>query len=192
MPSGGSSSSSSAEWRQLGPRLTIDLDIVPAPSEPNVRLLGERLQALDAVVREPVNRRLPVTLDLLQTRLGTKRGGQLRIRTKRGPVDILWRLHDGRGYEELFGGSVVLSDDEREVRVIGIDDLVDVKKGAGRPKTCGTSSVSDSTTIGDDARRRSLPFQHSPGQTMRKVLALLRSLAAAKLGNAAFGVEQKL
>jgi hypothetical protein len=117
-----------------GPRLTLDLDIVPATSDSNVRHLNDCFRELDAVVREPGNRRLPVTNELLQAARETTRAGQLRIRTKRGPVDILWRLHDGRGYDELLGGSVALSDDEREVRVIGIDDLIQVKKSAGRPQ----------------------------------------------------------
>jgi len=117
-----------------GPRLTFDLDIVPASSEPNVRKLGTALHDLGAVVREPGNRPLPLTMELLISSRTSESAGQLRLRTTRGPLDVLWRLHDGRTYETLFGDSVVLSDDEREVRVIGIDDLIDVKIGAGRPQ----------------------------------------------------------
>ncbi len=117
-----------------GPRLTVDLDIVPASSGENVGRLGVALEHLGAVVREPGNRRLPVTSDLLRSTCSAESAGQLRLRTSKGPVDILWRLHDGRGYDELFGDSVALSDDEREVRVIGIGDLIDVKIGAGRPQ----------------------------------------------------------
>jgi hypothetical protein len=117
-----------------GPRLTLDLDIVPSSSPANVSLLGERLVGLDAVVREPGSRRLRMTPSLLRAAIESLQGGQLRIRTRLGPLDILGRLHDGRGYDELFDGSVVLSDDEREVRVIGIDDLIAVKTGAGRPQ----------------------------------------------------------
>ncbi len=117
-----------------GPRLTFDLDIVPGASESNVRKLGAALQDLGAVVREPGSRRLPLTMELLRSSRAAESAGQLRLRTTRGPLDVLWRLHDGRDYDGLVGGSVVLSDDEREVRVIGIGDLIDVKIGAGRPQ----------------------------------------------------------
>jgi hypothetical protein len=117
-----------------GPRLTFDLDIVPASAEPNVRKLGTALQDLGAVVREPGNRRLPLTMELLISSRTAEPPGQLRLRTTRGPLDVLWRLHDGRNYETLVGDSVILSDDEREVRVIGIGDLIEVKVGAGRPQ----------------------------------------------------------
>lgn len=117
-----------------GPRLTFDLDIVPASSEANVQRLGTALQDLAAVVREPGSRRLPLTMELLRSSRAAESAGQLRLRTTKGPLDVLWRLHDGRNYESLVGTSVVLSDDEREVRVIAIGDLIDVKIGAGRPQ----------------------------------------------------------
>lgn len=117
-----------------GPRVTFDLDIVPATSESNLHALASALRALDAVVREPGNRVIPMTLDLLEASRVARTGGQIRLRTTKGPLDILWRLHDGRGYGELLAGAVTLSDDERQVRVIGLDDLIDVKSRAGRPQ----------------------------------------------------------
>lgn len=107
---------------------------MPSSSELNVRKLGKALQDVGAVVRETNNRQLPLTMNLLCSSRTAQSAGQLRLRTTRGPLDILWRLHDGRDYKTLVGGSVVLSDDEREVRVIGIGELIDVKIGAGRPQ----------------------------------------------------------
>jgi len=46
----------------------------------------------------------------------------------------LWRLHDGRGYADLLESSIVVSDDERQARVIGLEDLIGVKERAGRPR----------------------------------------------------------
>ncbi len=117
-----------------GPRVTFDLDVVPATSESNVRALASALCVLNAVVREPGDRVIPVTLDLLDASRVAPSGGQIRLRTSHGPLDVLWRLHDGRGYRELLAGAVTLSDDEREIRVIGLDDLIDVKSHAGRPQ----------------------------------------------------------
>jgi hypothetical protein len=117
-----------------GPRVTVDLDVVPSSAAPNVERLGERLESVDAVIREPGNRRLPVTAELLRSTISAPSGGQLRLRTKLGALDILWRLHDGRGYDDLLPTSVVLSDEARSVRVIGLDDLIVVKEAAGRPQ----------------------------------------------------------
>lgn len=116
------------------PRLTFDLDIVPETSAPNVDRLQRALAAIHAVVRDPAQRVLPVTVDFLRVTLQSPAGGQLRFATDVGPIDVLWRLHDGRGYGELLPGSAVLSDDERTVRVIGKKDLLDVKRTAGRPQ----------------------------------------------------------
>ena len=114
------------------PRLTFDLDIVPNPSTVNVDRLVRALETLGAYVREPGNRRLPVTRQLLTG--SVKRAGQLRLRTRSGPLDILWRLHDGSGYREIAARSVVLADQERRIRVVGIEALIEIKQAAGRPR----------------------------------------------------------
>ncbi len=58
----------------------------------------------------------------------------MRTRTAAGPLDILWRLHDGRSYLDLVGRSCLLTQDELDVRVLGLDDLIDVKSAIGRPQ----------------------------------------------------------
>jgi len=92
------------------PRVTLDLDIVPNTSAPNVERLGSALTQLAATIREPGERRLPVSPRLLTESAASTVGGQLRLRTRYGPLDLLWRLHDGRGYRELEPHSVLLSD----------------------------------------------------------------------------------
>jgi hypothetical protein len=119
------------------PTVTGDLDIMPRADEENIALLAGVLATLHAVVREPrsTGRRLEVTVDLLkQTAEEASFGGQLRTRTAAGPLDILWRLHDGRGYRDLVGRSCVLTEDELRVRVMGLDDLIEVKTAIGRPQ----------------------------------------------------------
>ncbi len=119
------------------PTVTGDLDIMPADDEGNIRLLATVLATLHTVVREPrsTGRRLEVTGDLLtQTAASATFGGQLRTRTAAGPLDILWRLHDGRGYRDLVSRSCLLTEDELRVRVMGLDDLIDVKAALGRPQ----------------------------------------------------------
>jgi hypothetical protein len=119
------------------PTITGDLDIMPRADDRNIAHLAAVLARLQAVVREPrsTGRRLPVTLELLvQTSQQLRQGGQLRTRTSAGPLDILWHLHDGRSYGELVDRSAVLSEDDLSIRVIGLDDLIQVKKAIGRPQ----------------------------------------------------------
>ncbi|MFI5396209.1 MAG: hypothetical protein ACHQ9S_11820 [Candidatus Binatia bacterium] len=116
------------------PRLTFDLDIVPDPSPANIERLAAALQRLEAYVREPGDRHIPASRQLLMESAHAAAPGQLRLRTQYGPVDILWRLHEGRGYRELESDSVVLSDTERQIRVLGIETLIAVKEAAGRPR----------------------------------------------------------
>lgn len=117
------------------PTVTGDLDIMPRADEENIERLAGVLDRLRTVVREPhsTGRRIAVTIDLLkQTAQSAARGGQLRTRTSSGPLDVLWRLHDGRGFADLVDRSVVLAQDELSVRVIGLDDLIAVKAAIGR------------------------------------------------------------
>jgi hypothetical protein len=119
------------------PTITGDLDIMPADDDGNIARLASVLATLHTVVREPrsTGRRIEVTADLLkQTAKSTNFGGQVRTRTVAGPLDILWRLHDGRGYGDLVGRSCLLTEDELRVRVIGLDDLIEVKTAIDRPQ----------------------------------------------------------
>lgn len=102
------------------PRMTFDLDIVPEASQANAERLARALGHLRAVVRDPARRALPVTMDLLIATMGSPQGGQLRFNTDAGPIDILWRLHDGRGFAELLAHSVTRSDDERTILVVDL------------------------------------------------------------------------
>ena len=119
------------------PTITGDLDIMPHAEEENIARLGGVLATLHTVIREPrsTGRRLEVTADLLkQTAAGAAFGGQVRTRTAAGPLDILWRLHDGRGYRDLVGRSRLLTEGELRVRVMGLDDLIEVKTAIDRPQ----------------------------------------------------------
>lgn len=122
---------------QGAPTMTGDLDILPNAAQSNVARLADVLRDLGAVVREPRSsqRRIEVTVELLQqTVAAAPVGGQLRTLTTAGPLDILWRLHDGRTYGDLLAGSELLTDDNFSVRVLGLDDLIEIKSSIGRPR----------------------------------------------------------
>jgi hypothetical protein len=108
------------------PVTTQDLDIVHHLTPENVARLERVLRALHAVIREPGRRRLEPDTALLLS------GGQVRLITDFGPLDVLGRLHDGRGYEELLDRTEELRDAEHQVRVVDLPMLIEIKGGTGR------------------------------------------------------------
>jgi hypothetical protein len=86
------------------------------------------LEELHAVVRDPAGR------DLSPTRRHLEAGGQLQLLTDFGPLDVLGSLHDGRGYDELFGKSETVGDGTLQIQVLDLPTLIEVKAGTGRAK----------------------------------------------------------
>jgi hypothetical protein len=110
------------------PTTTQDLDIVHRRTPDNVDRLVALLDRLGAFVREPGNRRLRVTTTVLAG------PGQHNLSTDLGPLDPLGTLHDGRGYDELVGTSVLMEDGTLRIRVIDLNTLIGIKSSTGRNK----------------------------------------------------------
>jgi hypothetical protein len=110
------------------PVTTLDLDIVPEQSGPNVARLLEALRSLDARIRDAAGRDLRPDATLLSG------AGQILLTTRLGPLDVLCRLHDGRGYGELLPVTVELQDETRRIRVLGLADLIAIKSSTGRSR----------------------------------------------------------
>lgn len=108
------------------PTTTQDLDIVPEQSEANLDRLLTLLRAHDTLVRDPAGRRLEPSAMALRGR------GQLQLITDLGPLDILCRLHDGRGYEELASHSVPIAAGDLHFKVLDLPTLIEIKRGTGR------------------------------------------------------------
>jgi hypothetical protein len=108
--------------------MTQDLDIVYRMTPENLARLSAVLDRLQAYVRELGQRRLRPDASHLAS------GGQINLLTTLGPLDLLGRLHDGRGYDDLVPHSEVLSDATRQVRVIDLPTLIEIKSSAGRAK----------------------------------------------------------
>jgi predicted nucleotidyltransferase len=101
-------------------RGTRDLDIVPAPDLLNLSRLGEALASLGAPAGDP--HRL-------------KRAPWVRLATDYGPLDLLnIELLDGvrLTYEQLRGRVEQVELEGRTVLVVGLDDLIRMKRVAGR------------------------------------------------------------
>jgi transcriptional regulator with XRE-family HTH domain len=108
------------------PRLTNDLDIVPRPALVNHSRLAEALIELEAVTRG--TRPVPVTDP---QRLARANG--VFLSTKFGKLDVLKaELVLGGSYEDLRRNAVERPYGELTVLVAGVDDLIRMKRIAGR------------------------------------------------------------
>jgi hypothetical protein len=72
--------------------------------------------------------------DLTPTAAHLVGADQLNLTTRDGPLDILCRLHDARGYGDLLPRSRVIEADDLRVRVIDLDALIEIKAATGRVK----------------------------------------------------------
>jgi hypothetical protein len=108
---------------------TQDLDISYAPDEENLDRLGRVLVGLDARLRG-VTDDVPFVPDgrtLLRTRV-------LTLDTPLGPIDLLAQPDGAPHYAQLRKRAVVEEIAGVQVRVASLDDLIAMKKAAGRPK----------------------------------------------------------
>lgn len=108
------------------PVTTQDLDIVHQTDGENIERLMDVLTTLDARTRDLAGRKI-------QPDAAALRGsGQIRLTTRRGPLDLLCRLHDGRGYTDLLPHTVEVTDGSLQLRVLDLPTLIAIKSGTGR------------------------------------------------------------
>jgi predicted nucleotidyltransferase len=111
------------------PQITQDLDVVYAGDAANLERLGRALQDLNATLRG-VSDNVPFVPDaraLTQVRV-------LTLDTDEGPLDLIAQPDGSRGYDQLRAGSIEAVVQGTAVRIAGLDDLIAMKKAAGRPK----------------------------------------------------------
>jgi transcriptional regulator with XRE-family HTH domain len=109
------------------PRLTDDVDLIPRPDLINYARLAEALTELEAVWRK-VRSPLPLTDP---HRLA--RADQLVLVTRFGDLDVLKAEQVyGGSYEELRRNATSVSFGGLTVLVAGVDDLIRMKRAAGR------------------------------------------------------------
>ena len=114
------------------PRATKDVDIVPRPERANRRRLYEALAALDA---EPIElgEFRPEELPVPFTPDGLDEGGNWALRTRAGRIDVPQWLAGVDDYEQLDAGALdVELPGVGRIRVAGYDDVVAMKRAAGR------------------------------------------------------------
>jgi hypothetical protein len=111
------------------PTYTRDLDITYASDEVNLQRLGEVLVGLGARLRG-VTDDVPFVPDgrtLMRTRV-------LTLDTPAGPIDLLAQPDGSPAYAQLRERAVPASIAGVDVLIASLDDLIAMKRAAGRPK----------------------------------------------------------
>lgn len=114
---------------QGSPRLTQDLDICFATDDANLEALGQALIDLDARLWG-VTDDVPFVPDAATLR----RMEILTLATGAGKLDLLARPSGAAPYKALRGRAERLSVGAFSVLVASLEDLIEMKRSAGRPK----------------------------------------------------------
>jgi predicted nucleotidyltransferase len=110
-------------------RFTKDLDIVYATNAANLERLGGVLMGIGARLRG-IEEALPFVPD---TRT-LKHTQMLTLDTPLGAIDLLVNPDGSARYEEMRERSLAVDLDGVEIRVVSLDDLLSMKRAAGRPQ----------------------------------------------------------
>lgn len=114
-------------------RATKDVDIVPAPDPQNLEKLARVLRKLDAEIEgaeDFEDGELPDPLDPEVLGLG----GNWVLHTRLGRFDVMQWIGDDALWEKLAPAAIETEIDELPIRIVSYEDLVALKKTAGRPE----------------------------------------------------------
>ena len=114
---------------QASPRLTMDLDICYAREAANLEALGAVLIAAGAKLRG-VEEDLPFVPDARTLQRTTS----LTLRTVDGDIDLLVEPSGCPRYEVLQANADRIEVEDFPVLVASVDDLISMKRAAGRPQ----------------------------------------------------------
>lgn len=111
------------------PTVTRDLDICYERSRDNYQLLAQALRSLHATLRgAPPD--LPFRLDARALELGD----HFTFSTDLGDLDCLGTPSGTEGYRDLIANAVEVEVAGTRIMVAGLDDLMRMKRAAGRPR----------------------------------------------------------
>jgi hypothetical protein len=110
-------------------RATLDLDVVYRRTNDNLRRLANGLAPV-----HPYPRGAPPGLPFLWDERTLQNGLNFTLVTQLGSLDLLGEITAGGGYEELKLRSTEIEVFGRRCLCINLDELIRVKRAAGRPK----------------------------------------------------------
>ncbi len=106
------------------PITTMDMDIVHRQTEENINKLFEFLNSIDAYYRRLDEKQItPIKADLAGK-------GHMLFSTRLGPLDVLTRIEEGRGYDDLFPDSVEIMFRGHAIRVLDLGAMISLKRGS--------------------------------------------------------------
>jgi hypothetical protein len=108
-------------------RTTNDADLIPAPDPSNLARLASALRSLDARVLNPGHEKDSVDARMLP------RATLWQFTTREGGVDVMGEVPGARPYDQLSKRALLVRLGEIEVRVVSLDDLIQMKIARGRP-----------------------------------------------------------
>lgn len=112
-------------------RLTLDVDIIPAPEEPNYERLAAALDDLGA----PASAVDSDSRDLdPRDSFDLARATILKLPTAAGDLDVLNSAPGASPYDDLRARSIEVEVRGTPVRIASLDDLIAMKRAAGRPR----------------------------------------------------------
>jgi hypothetical protein len=113
-------------------RTTMDLDVTPDPAPENLRRLAAALEELEARPSE--------STAAGQGEIAVTDPDRLAVApivppltTCHGQLHVLKEPKGARAFEQLRGSALVVDLDGTEVPIVSLDDLIRMKRAAGRP-----------------------------------------------------------
>lgn len=117
---------------------TADLDVTAATGKKNLQLLTDALVEMDATLRLP-DPEEEVKMPLDAAMIGAM--AVLTLSTRFGPFDLLFAPAGAPGYDEMKQNAVEVAPFGLALRVARAEDLVAMKRAAGREKDLAHLSV---------------------------------------------------
>ncbi|MDQ3964166.1 MAG: hypothetical protein M3277_09705 [Actinomycetota bacterium] len=117
---------------------TLDLDVAAATTKANLKKLEGALKELDARLR------LPDPEEVVEFVLDARMLASLTVvtmMTRFGPFDLLFAPAGSPSYEELKERAIEVAPFYLAVRVASIEDLISMKRAAGREKDAAHLTV---------------------------------------------------
>ncbi len=111
-------------------RTTMDLDLTPDPDPENLRRLGAALAELEARPRDAGTgeAEIPVGAERLAIAAIVP-----PLLTRHGQLRILKEPKGAHGFDQMRERALVVDLDGSEVAIVSLDDLIRMKRAAGRP-----------------------------------------------------------